>query len=48
MIFMIIQLTNGAPTLVLIGWLLPPLVGLRPMLDVYMTAERNNGRYVFG
>ncbi len=45
---MIIQLTNGAPTLVLISRLLLPLVGLSAVIDVSMTAGRNNGRYGFG
>ena len=47
MIFIIIQLINGALTAVLIGWLLLPLVGLWSMIDAYMTAKHNNERYGF-
>jgi len=46
-IFIIIQLINGALTAVLIGWLLLPLVGLWSMIDAYMTAKHNNERYSF-
>src|SRR5215203_6787555 len=46
-IFIIIQLINGALTTVLIGWLLLPLVGLWSMIDAYMTAKHNNERYGF-
>jgi len=46
-IFIVIQLINGALTAVLIGWLLLPLVGLWAMVDAYMTAKRNNERYGF-
>jgi TM2 domain-containing membrane protein YozV len=46
-IFIVIQLINGALTAVLIGWLLPPLVGLWAMIDAYMTAKHNNERYGF-
>ena len=46
-IFMIIQLINGALTVVLIGWILLPIVGLLAMIDAYMTAKRNNERYSF-
>jgi TM2 domain-containing membrane protein YozV len=46
-IFIIIQLINGALTAVLIGWLLLPLVGLWAMIDAYMTAKHNNERYSF-
>ena len=46
-IFMIIQLINGALTAVLIGWILLPIVGLLAMIDAYMTAKRNNERYSF-
>ena len=44
---MIIRLINGALTAVLIGWLLLPLAGLWAMIDAYMTAKHNNGRYGF-
>jgi TM2 domain-containing membrane protein YozV len=47
-IFIIIQLINGALTAVLIGWILLPIVGLWAMIDAYMTAKRNNERYGFG
>ena len=46
-IFIVIQLINGALTAVLIGWLLLPIVGLWAMIDAYMTAKRNNERYGF-
>ena len=46
-IFIIVQLINGALTAVLIGWLLLPLVGLWAMIDAYMTAKHNNERYSF-
>jgi TM2 domain-containing membrane protein YozV len=46
-IFIVIQLINGALTAVLIGWLLLPIVGLWAMIDAYMTAQRNNERYGF-
>ena len=47
MIFIVIQLINGALTAVLIGWFLLPIVGLWAMIDAYMTARRNNERYGF-
>jgi TM2 domain-containing membrane protein YozV len=46
-IFIIVQLINGALTAVLIGWLLLPHVGLWSMIDAYMMAKRNNERYGF-
>jgi TM2 domain-containing membrane protein YozV len=46
-IFIVIQLINGALTAVLIGWILLPIVGLWAMIDAYMTAKRNNERYSF-
>ena len=46
-IFIIIQLINGALTTVLIGWLLLPLVGLWSMIDAYLTAKHNNESYSF-
>jgi TM2 domain-containing membrane protein YozV len=46
-IFIIIQLINGALTAVLIGWILLPIVGLWAMIDAYMTAKHNNERYGF-
>jgi hypothetical protein len=46
-IFIVIQLVNGALTAVLIGWILLPIVGLWAMIDAYMTAKRNNERYSF-
>ena len=47
MIFIVIQLVNGALTGVLIGWILLPIVGIWAMIDAYMTAKRNNERYSF-
>jgi TM2 domain-containing membrane protein YozV len=46
-IFIGIQLINGALTTVLIGWILLPIVGLWALIDAYMTAKRNNERYSF-
>jgi TM2 domain-containing membrane protein YozV len=46
-IFILIQLINGALTAVVIGWLLLPIVGLWAMIDAYMTAKRNNEHYGF-
>ena len=46
-LFIVIQLINGALTAVLVGWLLLPLVGLWAMIDAYITAKRNNERYGF-
>ena len=43
-IFLILQLINGALTVVLIGWVLMPIVGLWAMIDAYLTAKRNNER----
>jgi TM2 domain-containing membrane protein YozV len=46
-IFIVIQLINGALTVVFIGWFLLPLVGLWSVIDAYMTAKHNNERYGF-
>jgi TM2 domain-containing membrane protein YozV len=46
-IFIIIQLINGALTTIFVGWILLPIVGLWAMIDAYMTAKRNNERYGF-
>lgn len=46
-IFIGIQLINGALTVVLIGWFLMPLVGLWATIDAYLVAKRNNRRYGF-
>jgi TM2 domain-containing membrane protein YozV len=46
-VFIIIQLINGALTAVLIGWFLLPLVGIWAMIDAYLTAKHNNARYGF-
>jgi TM2 domain-containing membrane protein YozV len=46
-IFIVIQLINGALTAVLIGWILLPIVGLWAMIDAYLTAKHNNERYGF-
>ena len=43
--FIILQLINGALTLVLIGWILMPIVGLWAVIDAYLTAKRANERY---
>jgi hypothetical protein len=43
-IFILIQLINGALTAVLIGWLLLPIMA---MVDAYITAKRNDERYNF-
>ena len=45
--FIIVQLINGALTALLIGWLLLPLVGAWSMIDAYLTAKHNNERYSF-
>ena len=47
MIYILIQLINGALTAVLIGWVLLQIVGLWAMVDAYTTAKRNNERYGF-
>jgi TM2 domain-containing membrane protein YozV len=46
-IFIVIQLINGALTAVVMGWVLLPIVGLWAMIDAYTTARRNNERYGF-
>lgn len=46
-IFIVIQLINGALTAVLIGWVLLPIVGLWAMIDAYLIAKHNNERYGF-
>jgi TM2 domain-containing membrane protein YozV len=46
-IFIIVQLINGALTVVLIGWLLLPLVGLWAMTDAYLVARHDNEMYGF-
>ncbi len=46
-VFIVIQLINGALAAVLIGWILLPIVGLWAMIDAYLTAKRNNERYSF-
>jgi hypothetical protein len=46
-IFIVIQLINGALTAVLIGWVLLQIVGLWAMIDAYTTAMRDNERYGF-
>lgn len=46
-IFIVLQLINGALTAVLIGWVLMPIVGLWAMIDAYLTAKRSNERYGF-
>lgn len=44
-IFIVLQLINGALTTVLIGWILLPIVGLWAIIDAYLTAKHNNERY---
>jgi hypothetical protein len=46
-IYILIQLINGALTAVLIGWVLLQGVGLWAMIDTYTTAKRNNEWYGF-
>lgn len=46
-LFIVMQLINGALTAVLIGWILLPIVGLWAMIDAYLTAKHNNERYGF-
>jgi TM2 domain-containing membrane protein YozV len=46
-IFIIVQLINGALTAVLIGWFLLPLVGIWSIVDAYLVAKHNNERYGF-
>ena len=44
-IFILLQLINGALTAVLIGWVLMPIVGLWAMIDAYLVARQSNERY---
>jgi len=46
-VFIILQIINGALTVVLIGWILMPIVGLWATVDAYLTARRNNERQGF-
>lgn len=46
-VFIILQLINGALTAVLIGWILMPVVGLWATVDAYLVAKRNNEGYGF-
>lgn len=46
-IFIVLQIINGALTAVLIGWVLMPIVGLWAVIDAYLVARRNNERYGF-
>ncbi len=46
-VFIILQIINGALTVVLIGWVLMPIVGLWATVDAYLTAKRNNEGYGF-
>ena len=46
-VFIILQLINTALTVVLIGWVLMPIVGLLATVDAYLVAKRNNERYGF-
>lgn len=46
-VFIILQLINGALTVVLIGWLLMPIVGLWATVDAYLVAKRSNEGYGF-
>ena len=47
-VFIVLQLINGALTVVLIGWILMPIVGLWAMIDAYLVAKRGNERYGVG
>lgn len=44
-VFIVLQIINGALTTVLIGWILMPIVGLWAMIDAYLVAKSNNKRY---
>ncbi|MGB3682553.1 MAG: hypothetical protein WA990_08700 [Rubrobacteraceae bacterium] len=44
-VFIVLQIINGALTAVLIGWLLMPLVGLWAVVDAYLVAKNANARY---
>ena len=46
-VFIILQLINTALTVVLIGWILMPIVGLWATVDAYLVAKHNNERYGF-
>ncbi len=46
-VFIILQLINTALTVVLIGWVLMPIVGLWATIDAYLVARRNNEGYRF-
>ena len=46
-IFIVLQIINGVLTVVLIGWVLMPIVGLWAMIDAYLVAKRGNERYGF-
>lgn len=41
-VFIVLQLINGALTVVLIGWLLMPIVSLWATADAPLVAKRNN------
>ncbi len=44
-IFILLQIINGALTAVLIGWVLMPIVGLWAVIDAYLVARNENERY---
>lgn len=44
-VFIVLQIINGALTVILIGWFLMPIVGLWAMIDAYLVAKRGNERY---
>jgi TM2 domain-containing membrane protein YozV len=46
-LFIVAQLINGALTVILIGWILMPIVGLWAVIDAYLVAKRNNERHGF-
>ena len=46
-VFIILPLINTALTVVLIGWVLMPIVGLWATIDAYLVARRNNEGYRF-
>ena len=46
-VFIVLQLINTALTVVLIGWVLMPIVGLWATVDAYLVAKRSNERYGF-
>ncbi len=46
-LFIVAQLINTALTVILIGWVLMPIVGLWAIIDAYVTAKRNNAKRIW-